>query len=121
MKNDCRVNVKVYQGADSKLTSTTVTFFDVTKIVPSKDFDSYEYELFLKFATLVELEGDFCTSETFTKIEGYKIQGLKPRVSVVEDEELNEILDYAYRCYENELGQIRYWHSSLSFEATDAL
>ena len=67
------------------------------KIIPSKDLDAYDYELFLNFASQAELEGDYFTSETFTKIEGYKIQGLIPRVTVVEDEEsrvLEEIIKY---------------------------
>lgn len=80
-----------------ELASPTVVWFDVNKIIPSKDLDAYDYELFLNFASQAELEGDYFTSETFTKIEGYKIQGLKPRVTVVEDEEsrvLEEIIKY---------------------------
>ena len=57
------------------------------KIIPSKDLDAYDYELFLNFASQAELEGDYFTSETFTKIEGYKIQGLISRV-------LEEIIKY---------------------------
>ena len=60
--------------------SPTVVRFYVNKINPSKDFDAYDYNLFLNFASQAELEGDYCVSETFTKIEGYKIQGLTPRV-----------------------------------------
>lgn len=82
-----------------ELASPTVVWFDVNKTIPSKDLDAYDYELFLNFASQAELEGDYITSETFTKIEGYKIQGLNPRVTVMEDEEsrvLEEIIKYVY-------------------------
>lgn len=74
--------------------SDIIEFFDVKNITPSKYFDSYDYNLFLNFASQEELEGDFCTSETFTKIEGYKIQGLTPTVRVVESDELDEIINF---------------------------
>jgi hypothetical protein len=80
-----------------------VVWFDVSKITPSRDFDVYDYDLFLKFASLAELERDFCTSETFTKIEGYKIQGLTARVDFIEDEEtgeVEEIIKYVMEYYE---------------------
>ena len=76
-----------------------------SKIIPSKDLDAYDYELFLNFASQAELEGDYFASETFTKIEEYKIQGLTPRVTVVEDEEsrvLEEIIKYLYVTEHNE-------------------
>ena len=81
----------------------TAFLFDVSKVIPSKDFDAYDYNLFLIFASQAELEGDYCVSETFTKIEGYKIQGLTPRVTVAEDEEskeLEEVIKYVMECYE---------------------
>jgi hypothetical protein len=84
-------------------TSPTVVRFDVNKITPSKDFDAYDYNLFLNFASQAELEGDYCVSETFTKIEEYKIQGLTPRVDVLEDEEsgeLEEVIKYVMKYYE---------------------
>ncbi len=67
--------------------SGNVKFFDANNITPSKDLDSYDYNLFLKFASQKELEEDSFTSETFKKIEEYKIQGLKPSVSFANDEE----------------------------------
>jgi hypothetical protein len=67
--------------------SGVVTVFDVSKITPSKDFDSYDYNLFLSFASQEELDGDYCVSQTFTKIEGHKIQGLEPTVRFANDEE----------------------------------
>jgi hypothetical protein len=60
-------------------------FFDANSIVPSKDLDSYDYNLFLKFASQKELEDDSFTTETFKKIEEYKIQGLTPTVSFVDE------------------------------------
>ena len=79
--------------------SINAVWFDVNKIIPSKDFDAYDYELFLNFSSQAELEGDYLTSETFTKIEGYKIQGLKPIVTVEEEDdeesrELKEVIKY---------------------------
>jgi hypothetical protein len=87
-----------------KDTLFTAILFDVSKVIPSKDFDAYDYNLFLIFASQAELEGDYCVSETFTKIEGYKIQGLTPRVDVVvedeESKELEEVIKYVMECYE---------------------
>ena len=77
-----------------KRSITAVWFSDVNNIIhiiPSEDFDAYDYNLFLNFASQAELEGDYCVSETFTKIEEYKIQGLTPRVDVLEDEESGEL------------------------------
>jgi|688.fasta_scaffold220693_4 hypothetical protein len=65
--------------------SGKVEFFDANSIVPSKDLDSYDYNLFLKFASQKELEDDSFTTETFKKIEEYKIQGLTPTVSFVDE------------------------------------
>jgi hypothetical protein len=67
--------------------SSKVEFFDANNITPSKDLDSYDYNLFLKFASQKELEEDSFTSETFKKIEEYKIQGLTPTVRFVEEDE----------------------------------
>ena len=72
-------------------TKENVKYFDVNKIVPSKYFDSYDYELFLKFASQSELEDDYCTSKTFREIEGYKIKDLEVKVTVVEDVESKEL------------------------------
>jgi hypothetical protein len=89
-----------------KRSITAVWFSDVNNIIykiPSKDFDAYDYNLFLNFASQAELEGDYCVSETFAKIEGYKIQGLTPRVDVLEDEEsgeLEEVIKYVMEYYE---------------------
>jgi hypothetical protein len=101
-----------------KRSITDVWFSDVNNIIyiiPSEDFDAYDYNLFLNFASQAELEGDYCVSETFTKIEGYKIQGLTPkiegykiqgltpRVDVLEDEEsgeLEEVIKYVMKYYE---------------------
>lgn len=80
-----------------------VVWFDVNKITPSKDFDAYDYDLFLKFASPAELERDFCTSETFTQIEEYKSKGLTARVDFIEDEEtgeVEEIIKYVMEYYE---------------------
>jgi len=74
--------------------SGKVEFFDANNIIPSIDLDSYDYNLFLKFASQKELEEDSFTSETFKKIEEYKIQGLKPTVSFAEDCELEEIFNF---------------------------
>ena len=79
--------------------SGKVKFFDVNKIISSKDLDSYDYNLFLKFASQKELEEDSFTSETFKKIEEYKIQGLTPTVSFVEDDELDEIFNFITKCH----------------------
>jgi hypothetical protein len=68
-----------------------VVWFDENRIIPSRDFDSYDYDLFLNFASQAELEGDYCVLETYHKIEGYKIQGLKPRVDFIENEETGEL------------------------------
>jgi hypothetical protein len=70
-----------------KRSITAVWFSDVNNIIyiiPSEDFDAYDYNLFLNFASQAELEGDYCVSETFTKIEGYKIQGLTPRIETLD-------------------------------------
>lgn len=63
----------------------------VNMMTPSRDFDYYDYDLFLNFASQAELEGDYCVSETFTKIEEYKIQSLTPRVDFIENEETKEL------------------------------
>lgn len=83
--------------------SPTVVLFDVNNIVPSRDFDAYDYNLFLNFASQVELEGDSCVLETYHKIEEYKIQGLTSRVDFIENEEtkeLEEVIKYVMKCKE---------------------
>jgi len=79
---------------------------DANKIIPSRDLDSYDYNLFLKFASQKELEEDSFTSETFKKIEEYKIQGLEPRVDFIENEEtkeLEQIVKYMLKYNKKEL------------------
>jgi len=44
----------------------------ISTISPSYDFDSYMYQLFLRFASLEELEENYVLYSTLKKIETYQ-------------------------------------------------
>jgi hypothetical protein len=44
----------------------------ISTISPSYDFNSYMYSLFLRFASLEELEGNYVLYSTLKKIETYQ-------------------------------------------------
>ena len=44
----------------------------ISAISPSYDFESYMYQLFLRFASLEELEGNYVLYSTLKKIDTYQ-------------------------------------------------
>lgn len=75
---------------------------------PSRYFDSFEYELYLKYTTIEELENNYCSPETYDKICSYKnpvASGVKPDVydeEYEEYEELDYLVKYVMNYYEPE-------------------
>jgi hypothetical protein len=77
----------------------------ISVIIPSGDLDSYTYQLFLKFASIGELEGNYALKSTLRKIEDYENPpSVKVKPEVLEDdgedEELEEVIKYVMECYE---------------------
>jgi hypothetical protein len=62
---------------DKELKSSIMNYFglpNISEIIPSEDLGSYSYQLFLKFASLEELEGNYVLNITLKKIEDYESQ-----------------------------------------------
>lgn len=59
----------------------------ISVIIPSEDLDSYTYQLFLKFASIAELEGNYAVKSTLRKIEDYQNPpSVKVKPEVLEDD-----------------------------------
>jgi hypothetical protein len=77
----------------------------ISVIIPSEDLNSYTYQLFLKFASIGELEGNYAHNSTLRKIEDYtNTPPVKVKPEVLEDdgedEDLEEVIKYVMECYE---------------------
>jgi hypothetical protein len=62
---------------DKELKSSIMNYIGdptVNVIIPSEDLGSYTYQLFLKFASIGELEGNYALKSTLRKIEDYESQ-----------------------------------------------
>jgi len=85
-----------------------MNYFDdttISVIIPSEDLDSYTYQLFLKFASIAELEGNYAVKSTLRKIEDYENPpSVKVKPEVLEDdgedEDLEEVIKYVMEYYE---------------------
>ena len=77
----------------------------ISEIIPSVDLGSYSYQLFLKFASIGELEDNYALNSTLKKIEDYENPpSVKVKPEVLEDggedEDLEEVIKYIMECYE---------------------
>jgi hypothetical protein len=60
---------------------------NISEIIPSEDLDYYSYQLFLKFASIAELEENYVLNNTLKKIEDYENPScVKVKPEVLEDD-----------------------------------
>jgi hypothetical protein len=72
---------------------------NISEIIPSEDLGSYSYQLFLKFASLEELEENYVFNSTLKKIEDYEnLSSVKVKPEGLEDDG-EDVDEYEYFKY----------------------
>ena len=98
-ESEMKESVKLFYSKDEIQYITYLNSNESCAVNPAKDFDETEYSLYLQFATQEELEGNYCSSQTYYKIDQYMNpipEDCEPTVSLVEEDEceMKIIIDY---------------------------